>query len=118
MTLKVIMQGLEADMAAGAHGLWIDDREAVRVAASRIADHPHVAPEQMGVIQATLGDEFRDFARLDKVVHDAAVALADAAAGQSGADLMPGYIRIQEGCLACHAAFRPRVSEALGAPGG
>lgn len=112
------MQGLEADMAAGAHGLWIEDRASVEAAARRIAEHPRVTPEQMSIIQATLGEGFAAFARHDHDVHDAAVAFAEAAAGAEVADLLAGYVRIQEGCVSCHSAFRTRVSGALASPGG
>lgn len=117
-TLKQIMQALEADMAGVAHGIWLEDREAVRAAAERVADHPRVTPEQMATIQATLGAEFATFAGMDGEVHGASVALRDQAAEASVAELAAGYVRIQQGCVACHAAFRPRVSEALNPPGG
>lgn len=115
-TLKTIMQGLEADMAAAAHGLWIGDRDAVAAAAGRIADHPHVTPEQMGVIQATLGDEFAAFVAHDQGVHGLAVAFAEAAT-DSTADLASAYTQVQAGCLACHDAFRDRLLPALSAGG-
>ena len=87
------MQGLEADMAAGAHGLWIEDRAIVEAAARRIAEHPRVTPEQMSIIQATLGEGFAAFARHDRDVHDAAVAFAEAEVADLLARRMSGSRR-------------------------
>ncbi len=111
-TLKEIMQGLEQDMANLAHGIWIADREAVRVAAQGIADHPGVTAQQMGTIQAELGDQFLSFVQFDQSVHADAVELTSAAEA-SDVDLLPLHVRIQAGCVACHSVFRERVSEAL-----
>lgn len=114
LPLKEIMGALEQDLIDVGHGLWVDDAGLVSNAATRIAEHPTVTPAQMATIQSVLGDEFASFADMDRHVHDGAVALAAAAeARQSIPDLFEGYVRIQNGCLACHVAFRPRVSEAL-----
>jgi hypothetical protein len=118
LPLKEIMAALEADLADVAHGIWIDDAGVVSAAATRIADHPRVPPEQMATIQSLLGEAFGAFAQMDRQVHDDAVALAEAAnSGRPLYDLLEGAIRIQNGCLACHTAFRPQVSEALAADG-
>lgn len=114
LPLKEIMGALEEDLIDVGHGLWMDDAGLVSAAATRIAEHPTVTPAQMVTIQSVLGDEFSSFAQMDRQVHDGAVALAAAAeAGQPIPELFEGYVRIQNGCLACHVAFRPRVSEAL-----
>jgi mono/diheme cytochrome c family protein len=114
LPLVEIMRRLEADLADVAHGIWVEDPGTVRDAAGRIAAHPRVPPEQMATIRSTLGDELAAFAAMDGSVHDASVALAEAAeAGAATAELFAGYQRIQEGCLGCHAAFRARVFEAL-----
>ena len=116
LPLKEIMAALETDLIDVGHGLWTDDAALVSEAATRIAEHPTVIPAQMVTIQSVLGDEFSSFAQMDRQVHDGAVALAAAAeARQPVSDLFAGYVRIQNGCLACHVAFRPRVSEALAA---
>lgn len=114
LPLKQIMQGLEADMAALLHALWMEDVPGVAAAAGRIADHPRVPAEQMAAIQAALGAEFGGFAGHDQAVHGAAVALAEAAAGGAPpADLLPGVATVQAGCVACHTSFRARVAAAL-----
>jgi len=114
LPLKEIMQGLEGDLATLAHGLWVEDREVVRQAAGRIADHPRVIPTQMVAIQAALGSSFPSFVAHDQDVHQAALALAEATDSMmSVSELFDGYLRIQRGCLSCHMAFRARVSEAV-----
>lgn len=121
LPLKEIMQGLERDMADAAHGLWTQDAAAVETAAGGIADHPRVPQEQMAIIQATLGDDFGKFVEFDQAVHGASVALRDLAAqGPPMEDLLAQMVVIQEGCVACHTAYRAKVSEALaaGAAGG
>jgi cytochrome c556 len=115
LPLKEIMAGLENDLADVAAGFWIEDTERIASAAQRIAEHPRVPPEQMGRIQLALTDEFPAFAQMDGRVHNAAVALADAAeASRSMSELFERFIEIQTGCIACHATFRTRVAEALG----
>jgi len=114
LPLKEIMRGLETDLADLAHGIWIEDPAVSGAAARRIALHPKVIPEQMTAIQASLMDEFPAFVQQDLGVHDAAVGFAEAArASVATADLFPAYLQIQQGCMACHAIYRTRVSEAL-----
>ena len=114
LQLKEIMRGLETDLASVAHGIWIADHEVVRAAARRIADHPKVIPEQMSAIQTALGDEFPAFVQKDQAVHNAAVELARAADSRPvTAESFDIYLRMQQGCMSCHAAFRARVTEAL-----
>ena len=114
LPLKEIMRGLEGDLSSLAHGIWVEDREAVRQAAMKIADHPKVLPTQIVVIQGELGSDFPSFVGQDQAVHGAAVALAEAVDSmQNVSDVFDGFLRIQQGCLSCHVAFRARVSEAL-----
>ena len=82
------------------------------MAAQGIADHPGVTAQQMATIQAELGDQFASFVGFDQGVHADAVELTSAAQ-ISEEDLLPLYVRIQAGCVACHSVFRERVSEAL-----
>ena len=117
LPLKEIMRGLETDLASVAHGIWIEDHEVVGTAARRIADHPKVSPEQMDAIHTALGDEFPAFVLQDQAVHDAAVELVEAAdSGHATAESFDIYVRMQQGCMSCHAAFRAPVTEAMDSP--
>lgn len=110
------MQGLERDLATVAHGIWLDDSKSVAQGAGRVADHPRAMPNQVGIIQSTLGGEFASFVQQDQKVHHDAAALAElAAASVPAAQLFDQYVRVQEGCISCHMQFRARVSEALAA---
>ncbi|MBL8986890.1 MAG: cytochrome c [Gemmatimonadetes bacterium] len=115
LPLREIMRALGADMGAVAMAVWADDRAGVAAAARRIADHPSVSAEQRAAIQAALGAEFPAFARHDHAVHEAALGLAAAAdSGRVGAALLAPLGQVQQGCIACHDAFRTRVAAALG----
>ena len=114
MPLKVIMAVLGTDMADIATGIWVEDAATIAEGAAGIANHPRVPPEQMGAIQAELGQAFGDFAALDGVVHDLAVELRDAAsAGQATSELVTIFTQVAEGCVGCHTAFRERLSSTL-----
>jgi len=113
-SLADIMQHLGTDMASTATGIWMADAAQVAIAAQRIADHPPVSPEDRAKIQAVLGQRFATFVAFDQEVHGAAIELVDAAAGERPIpDLLAHYSRIQEGCVACHEAFRTEVASAL-----
>ena len=118
LPLREIMRGLETDLAAVAHGIWIGDHEVVRTAANRIAEHPRVIPEQVAVIQAALGDEFPAFVQQDKAVHDAALELVEAVdSSRTTSELFGIFAGVQQGCMSCHSGFQARVVEALNGAG-
>jgi hypothetical protein len=119
LPLRDIMRGLETDLAAVAHGIWIGDHEVVRTAANRIAEHPRAIPEQVAVIQAALGGEFPAFVQQDLAVHDAAVDLVEAVdASRTTSELFGIFAVAQQGCMSCHSGFQARVGEALTGAGG
>lgn len=119
LPLREIMRGLEADLAAVAHGIWTEDHEAVRTAAKRIAEHPKVSPEQVAAIQAALGGEFSAFVQHDQAVHGAAMSLVGAVdSSPTTSELFSVFTRVQQGCMSCHSGFRSRVAEALTGAGG
>lgn len=113
-SLKVIMEGLAADMAGVAMGIWMEDAPLIAEGSQRIAEHPSVPPEQMIAIQGELGEEFTEFVAFDRLVHDLAVELRDAAhASRPPPELVETFGQIAEGCVACHAAFKERVTATL-----
>ena len=114
LPLKQIMQGLEADLASVAHGIWTEDHRAIAEAATRVAEHPKVTPEQMQAIQAELGNQYPAFVQQDMAVHDGSVELAGAAQAYAPVgELFGVYVRVQQGCMSCHAAFQSRVRAVL-----
>ena len=111
-----IMRGLETDLAEVAHGLWTQERQTVKSAAMRIAEHPKVTPDQLAAIKEELGSEMGSFAQFDGIVHDTSIELADAVDAEMGIqELFEIYHRIEVGCISCHATFQTRVSDMLAA---
>lgn len=111
--LKKIMQDLQSDSALVVEGLLIDDFDSVADAAARIADHPRIPPEQVALVAAELGAQMPTFKQLDTLVHDTALSISAAAQDGDSASIAANYKSMLDGCLACHAAFRQRVSEVL-----
>ena len=112
--LKVIMRQLGQDMDALSAALWARDFDALGRAATAIAEHPHVSPEEKARVQAALGADFATFAVADRRVHDAAVRTARAAANEDSDQVLSELGSLQAGCVACHDAFRERLREPAG----
>lgn len=107
--LKTIMVGLGQQLNALHDALWREDLGAVGAAATAVAQHPKVSPEERGRIQRALGDDFPRFAAADGRVHDAAVAVADAAAAKDLDGVVGRLGTLEAGCVACHTQFRARL---------
>ena len=110
-TLKIIMRQLGRDMDALNAALWARDLGALEAAATAIAKHPHVSPQERARVQATLGSDFAAFGAADRRVHDAAMRTASAAADQDSDRVLSELGSLQAGCVACHDGFRERLAE-------
>jgi cytochrome c556 len=108
-TLKAVMAGIAADMDSVHGGLWAEDLVQVERAATSIAGHPHVSADERSRIQQILGADFGDFVAGDKRVHNAAVALAAAAAANDMANVLSPLGELESGCVGCHSTFRDRL---------
>ena len=111
--LKKIMQDLQSDSALVVEGLLIDDFASVADAAARIANHPRIPPEQVALVAAELGAQMPTFKQLDTLVHNLALSIGAAAQEGDSASIAANYKSMLDGCLACHASYRQRVSEVL-----
>ena len=111
-TLLVIMQKLGSDMAALTHGIMTEDTALVARSAADVAAHPDIAPGELARIQAELGTAMAEFERLDAVVHEASVALHDAARTGDMDAVLSRLHEVQRGCVACHTQFRERLRTA------
>lgn len=111
--LKKIMQDLQSDSALVVQGLLIDDFDTVADAAARIANHPRIPPEQVALVAAELGTEMPAFKQLDTLVHNLALSIGAAAQEGDSNSIAANYTRMLDGCLACHASYKQRVSEVL-----
>jgi cytochrome c556 len=103
------MQQLAADFAGLSQALWMQNLPQVQRHAEAIAEHPHVAPEEMQRIQNILGGEMARFVSYDEQVHDAAIRLAMAAAQGDTDQVLSELNEVQRGCVACHTEFRARL---------
>ncbi|MBW2233214.1 MAG: c-type cytochrome [Deltaproteobacteria bacterium] len=112
--LKIIMRQLGRDMDALNAALWARDFGALGTAATAIADHPHVSPQEKARVQAALGADFAAFGAADRRVHDAAMRTAGAAADEDSDQVLSALGSLQAGCVACHDAFRDRLRESTG----
>lgn len=111
--LRKIMQDLQSDTALIVEGLLVDSFETIDDAATRIADHPRIPPAQVALVAAELGPEMPGFKRLDVLVHDLALSISAAALEADAAAVAENYKKMLDGCLACHASYRQRVSKVL-----
>lgn len=109
LVLRPIMQQLGVEMGRLTAALWLEDYAAMTTSAGAIADHPHIAEEELGRIQRTLGADMPAFETIDREVHEAAVGLHEAARRRD----LDGIVRqlgdVQRGCVACHSRFRERL---------
>jgi hypothetical protein len=109
-TLLSVMAGLRADMIRLNEGLWTGDFRGVAGAAESVAGHPEVSPAERLRVQAALGDEFPDFVAADRHVHDLALQVRDAALREDTTEVLTSLSALQHGCIACHTAFRQRLT--------
>jgi len=114
-TLKEIMQDLGDNTADIAGGLLTDDFEKVALGATAIAGHPQIPAAQVQLVAAELGPEMPAFKQLDTLVHDLALEINAAATALDRETAISGYLRMIEGCLACHRGYKERVTAVLSA---
>jgi cytochrome c556 len=104
------MAGLRADMIRLNERLWTGDFRGVAAAAESVAEHPEVSPAERVRVQSALGDEFPDFVAADRHVHHLALQLREAALREDTAEVLTSLSALQTGCIACHTAFRERLT--------
>jgi hypothetical protein len=109
LPLRPIMQQLAADLSAFSYALWVEDYDQMTARSAAMADHPHIAPEEIQRIQAELGAEMADFEEADESVHRASVALHKAADARRLDDVLLRLDEVQRGCVSCHTRFRDRL---------
>ncbi|MBT8090500.1 MAG: hypothetical protein KJO01_09865 [Gammaproteobacteria bacterium] len=113
--LKKIMQDLRNNTVSMLDALLIDDFAAVAVAANGIAHHPSIPAAQVQLVAKELGPEMLAFKQFDQQVHDLSLSIMAAAKEQDRARAIADYQHMLNGCLACHAAYKERVSKVLSA---
>jgi cytochrome c556 len=87
----------------------MEDYAEVAARAGAVADHPHVAPEEMQRLQGILNPEMSRFVAADQAVHDAAVRLRRTAEARQMDGDVQHLSEVQAGCVSCHTHFRERL---------
>lgn len=111
MVLQGVMQQLERDMQAITGAISREDWPQVAKLAPEIASHPAPPLSEKLRILAWLGTNAGQFRGFDGQVHDAAVAMGEAAARGNGQAVIAGFAKVQQGCLGCHEGFRKSFVE-------
>lgn len=112
-SLKDIMQGLRDSLVAMTDGLLLGEPDTVAQAASKISGHAPISDRERPIIIKTLGSEMPGFAQLDERVHALSISIGEAAARDELGRAEQEYQQMIAACLACHTAYKARVSEAL-----
>lgn len=113
-TLKDIMQGLRDSLFELTDGLLLEAPDQVATAAAAIAGHATVSEHERFIIVATLGSEMPKFVQWDQLVHSLSVSIGEVAATGDFARIESDYQQMLSACIACHGAYKTRVSTALG----
>ncbi|MBX3694305.1 MAG: cytochrome c [Steroidobacteraceae bacterium] len=111
MALRNIMAQLGRDIQAVAGGISTEDWTLVARLAPDIARHPEPPPSEKMRILGWLGTDAGRFRGFDGEVHDAAVAMGEAATRGDGQAVITAFAKVQQGCLACHQSFRKPFTE-------
>lgn len=106
MGLRTIMQDLGRDMMTVTDSIAREDWTRVAQIAPRIAEHPEPPLQERMRIVAFMGSDLERFKSYDTQTHQAAHAMAMAAAHGDGPAVIEAFASVQKGCLACHQAFR------------
>jgi hypothetical protein len=112
-SLKQIMQDLRDDLVEITDGLLVNDFNRIEQGASGIAGHDRIPASQVARVAEELGPEMAAFKLMDEQVHELSLSIMKAAREQDRGAVTVSYQRMVEGCLACHDAYKNRVSEVL-----
>lgn len=115
-SLLHIMREMGQNLNDVTGGMLRDDYDAVAAAAQSIANHPQPPMEERLIIIGGLGADAGKFRQDDQIVHDAALALKQAAERKNGELLVERYTNLIGGCMSCHGGFRTRVRELTQSP--
>lgn len=113
-SLKEIMQELRDNLVQITDGLLTDDFDRVAQGAAGIAHHPPIPATQVQLIADELGPEMAAFKQFDETVHQLSLSITAAAEKRDRDRAIADYRRMLDGCLACHAAYKDRITIVLG----
>lgn len=106
LELRRIMKDMGTGMQKITEAISREDWPAAEAAARRVADHPQPGVFEKTRLLAFIGTRVARFRAYDGETHEAANALADAAARRDGIGAIEAFRRVQLACHGCHQAFR------------
>lgn len=109
LELSTIMRMLTFDMQTISEGIFTQNFDLIEQGAANINNHPPLSPKSRKLVQSTLGERMTQFVAYDKVVHDRADSLQQAAMMQDMNRIMQQFNVIQQGCVSCHTAFQEEI---------
>jgi cytochrome c556 len=108
---KEIMQGLAEDMNRLNAAIFAEDFDAIERSAAAIAHHPRPSPQERQRLMDAVGRDVELFRSIDQSVHGGAEEMADAARVGDMDGVLRFHGQVMQGCVACHAEFRPRLAQ-------
>jgi len=117
LPLRPIMQRLAAEMAVFTQALWLENYDEMTARAAAMAEHPHIAADELQRIERVLGADLGGFEAADEAVHTALVGLQEAAESRQLDVVLDRLGEVQRGCMSCHTQFRERLrTDTVAAP--
>lgn len=111
LALRAIMEKLGRDMQTVTGAISKEDWAMVAELAPKIAKHAEPPISEKVRILTWLGTDAGKFRGFDGQVHEAAVAMGEAARRSDGQAVIANFAKVQQSCLACHQGFRKSFQE-------
>lgn len=108
--LKAIMVDLGTEMNTLQSGLWLENYDMVSTSAMKIANHPKVSDAEKVRVKTAMGEDMGAFVAMDKMVHEGAVTLSEAATSKDMPKTLDALAALQKNCVTCHSIFRSRLA--------
>lgn len=115
LDLKTIMRLIMTDINMINEGIYTQNFQLIEQGASAINQHPPLSDETRTFIQKTLGDQMPAFGGYDKLVHNHADSIKNAAIQHDMNKVLEQYRIVQQGCVNCHTSFRETIIKARAA---
>lgn len=112
LDLPTIMRLIYADMQIINEGIYTENFKLIEQGAAAINEHPPLSDETRSLVKKTLGERMQAFGQYDKLVHDTADSLKEAATEHNMERVLDKYQIIQQGCVSCHTSFRNEITRA------
>ncbi len=110
LDLPTIMRLIYADIQIINEGIYTENFQLIEQGAAAINEHPPLSDETRSLVKKTLGERMQAFGQYDKLVHDTADSLKEAATEHNMERVLENYQIIQQGCVSCHASFRNEIT--------